>query len=73
LAAKVYAIYSYISKQNIDNVPLQDLVDNNRENIDINYIKNFGTMGIITTTTMLMLSPPHVLTSILVVTMFLMI
>jgi ArsR family metal-binding transcriptional regulator len=45
LTAKVDAIYSYISKQNIDNVPLQDLVENNPENIDINYIRNFGNNG----------------------------
>jgi hypothetical protein len=45
LTAKVDAIYSYISKQNVDNVPLQDLVENNLENIDINYIRNFGNNG----------------------------
>jgi hypothetical protein len=45
LAAKVDAIYSYISKQTVDNVPLQDLVKNNPENIDINYIRNFGNNG----------------------------
>jgi hypothetical protein len=45
LTAKVYAIYSYISKQNVDNVPLQDLAENNSENIDINYIRNFGNNG----------------------------
>jgi hypothetical protein len=28
LTAKVDALYSYISKQNIDNMPLQDLVQN---------------------------------------------
>jgi hypothetical protein len=38
LTAKFEDIYSYISKQNVDNVPLQDLVENNPENIDINYI-----------------------------------
>jgi hypothetical protein len=42
---KVDAIYSYISEQNVDNVPLQDLVENNIENIDINYIRNFGNNG----------------------------
>jgi hypothetical protein len=42
LTAKVDAMYSYISKQNVDNVPLQDLVESNPENIDINYIRNFG-------------------------------
>jgi hypothetical protein len=42
---KFDAIYSYISKQNVDNVPLQDLFENNSENIDINYIRNFGNNG----------------------------
>jgi two-component SAPR family response regulator len=45
LTAKVDVIYSYISKQNIENVPLQDLVENNSENIDINYIRNFENNG----------------------------
>jgi hypothetical protein len=45
LTAKVDAIYSYISKQNVDNVPLQDLVENNTENIDIIYIRNFVNNG----------------------------
>jgi hypothetical protein len=29
----------------VDNVPLQDLVENNTENIDINYIRNSGNNG----------------------------
>jgi hypothetical protein len=45
LAAKVDSILSYISKQNIDNVPLQDLVGNNTENVDVNNIRNFGNNG----------------------------
>jgi hypothetical protein len=45
LAAKVDAILSYISKQNIYNVPLQDLVGKNAKNIDANYIRNFGNNG----------------------------
>jgi hypothetical protein len=45
LTAKVDAIYSYISKRSVDNVPLQDLVESNPENIDINYIRNFGNNG----------------------------
>jgi hypothetical protein len=45
LTANVDAIYSYISKQIVDNVPLQDLVENNPKNIDINYIRNFGNNG----------------------------
>jgi hypothetical protein len=35
LTAKVDALYSYITKQNVDNVALQD----------INYIRNFGNNG----------------------------
>jgi hypothetical protein len=31
LIAKVDVIYSYISKQNVDNVSLQDLIENNAE------------------------------------------
>jgi hypothetical protein len=42
---KVDVIYSYISKQNVDNVPLQDPVENNARNIEINYIRNFGNNG----------------------------
>jgi hypothetical protein len=45
LTAKVDTIYSYISKQNVDNVPLQDLVKNNTKNIDINYVRNFANNG----------------------------
>jgi hypothetical protein len=72
LTAKFDAIYAYISKQNIDNVPLLDLVENHAENIDVNYIF-LETMGMVTTTTILMLSPHMFLTSTQVVTMFLMI
>jgi hypothetical protein len=45
LTAKVDVIYSYISKQNADNVLLQDIVENNSKNIDINYIRKFGNNG----------------------------
>ena len=45
LSSKINTIFSYISKQNIDNVPLQDLVGNNSENVDVNYIRNFGNNG----------------------------
>jgi hypothetical protein len=45
LTTKVDAIYSYISKQSVDNVPLQYLVEINLENMDINYIRNFGNNG----------------------------
>ena len=45
LSSKIDTIFSYISKQNIDNVPLQDLVGNNSENIDVSYIRNFENNG----------------------------
>jgi hypothetical protein len=31
LTAKLDAIYAYVSKKNIDNVPLQDLVENHTD------------------------------------------
>jgi hypothetical protein len=45
LSSKMNDILAYMSKQNIDNVPLQDLVGNNVENVDVNYIRNFGNNG----------------------------
>jgi hypothetical protein len=45
LADKVDTILANISKQNIDNVPLQDFVGNNAENIDVNYIRKFDNNG----------------------------
>jgi hypothetical protein len=45
LTTKVDAIYSYIFKQSVDNVPLQDLAESNHENIDINCIRNIGNNG----------------------------
>jgi hypothetical protein len=60
LTAKVDAIYSYISKQNIDNVPLQDLVENNTKNTDINYIRNFGNNGYNNNYNNTYVKPPYV-------------
>jgi hypothetical protein len=45
LPNKIDAILAYISKQNSDNIPLQDLVGNNNENVDVNFIRNFGNNG----------------------------
>jgi hypothetical protein len=73
LTAKVDAIYSYISKHNIDNVRLQDLVENNIKNIDINYIRNFGNNGYNNNYNNAYAKPHMFLTSIQVVTMFLVI
>jgi hypothetical protein len=33
---------SYIRKQNNDNVPLQELVEDTNERVDVNCIRNFG-------------------------------
>jgi hypothetical protein len=45
LSNKIDGIFSYISKQNIESVPLQELVGNTNENVDVNYIRNFGNNG----------------------------
>jgi hypothetical protein len=45
LYSKVDTILAYMSKQNIDNMPLQELVGNNAENVDFKYIRNFGNNG----------------------------
>jgi hypothetical protein len=43
--AKLDAIMAMLSKQpNLDNVPLQELVANNVEGVDVNYIKISATM-----------------------------
>jgi hypothetical protein len=60
LTAKVDAIYSYIYKQNVDNVPLQDLVENNTKNIDINYIRNSGNNGYNNNNNNAYAKPPYV-------------
>ena len=38
-------ILAFINKQNIENVPLQELVGNNPENVDVNFIRNYGNNG----------------------------
>src|SRR4051812_18057866 len=43
LSSKFDTIFYYISRQNTDNV--QDLVGNKSENVDVNYIRNFGNDG----------------------------
>jgi hypothetical protein len=45
LSNKIDAILAYIAKQNSDNVPLQELVGNNNENMDVIFIRNFGNNG----------------------------
>ena len=38
-------ILAFINKQNIENVHLQELVGNNPENVDLNFIRNYGNNG----------------------------
>jgi hypothetical protein len=73
LTAKVDTTYSYISKKNINNVPLQDIVENHAENIDIFYIKNFGNNGYSNNYNSSYVHPHMILTNTLVVTIFQMI
>ena len=43
--AKVDHILALMSKNNVENVPIHDLVGNNAESVDVNYIRNFGNNG----------------------------
>jgi hypothetical protein len=45
LSNKIDAILAYIAKNNNDNVPLKDLVGKNNENMNVNFIRNFGSNG----------------------------
>ena len=38
-------ILALLNKPNVENVPLQELVGNNPENIDVNDIRNYGNNG----------------------------
>jgi hypothetical protein len=39
------AILAYINKQNVENVHLHELVGNNVESVDVNFVRNFGNNG----------------------------
>jgi hypothetical protein len=45
LSNKMDAILAYINKQNVENVPLHELVGNNAESVDVNFVRNFGNNG----------------------------
>jgi hypothetical protein len=45
LSNKMDVILAYINKQNVENVPLRELVGNNAENVDVNFVRNFGNNG----------------------------
>ena len=45
LSSKMDTILAFINKQNMENVPLQELVGNNSENVDVNFIRNYGNNG----------------------------
>ena len=44
LSSKMDTILAFINKQNIENVPLQELVSNNPENVDVNFVR-YGNSG----------------------------
>jgi hypothetical protein len=45
LSNKMDAILAYINKQNVENVPLHELVGNNAERVDVNFVRNLGNNG----------------------------
>jgi hypothetical protein len=45
LSNKLDSILAYINKQNVENVPLHELVGNNAESVDVNFLRNFGNNG----------------------------
>ena len=42
LSSKMDTILAFINKQNFENMPLQELVGNIPENVDVNFIRNYG-------------------------------
>lgn len=38
-------ILALLNKSNVENVSLQELVGNNSENVDVNFIRNYGNSG----------------------------
>jgi hypothetical protein len=42
---KMDAILVFINKQNVENVPLHELVGNSAESVDVNFVRNFGGNG----------------------------
>ena len=45
LSSKMDTILALLNKPSVENVPLQELVGNNYENIDVNFIRNYGNNG----------------------------
>jgi hypothetical protein len=45
LSNKMDAILAFIKKRNVENVPLHELVGNNVESVDVNFVRNFGSNG----------------------------
>ena len=38
-------LLALLNKPSVENIPLQELVGNNSENIDVNFIRNYGNNG----------------------------
>jgi hypothetical protein len=45
LSNKMDGILAYINKQNVENDPFHELVGNNAESVDVNFVRNFGNNG----------------------------
>lgn len=45
LSSKMDTILAFINKQNMENVPLQELVGSNSESVDVNFVRNYGSNG----------------------------
>jgi hypothetical protein len=45
LSNKMDVILPFINKQNVENVPLHELVGHSAESVDVNFVRNFGGNG----------------------------
>ena len=55
LSAKIDTLLAHLNKQNLDNVPLNELVANNDESVDVTSLGTTTIMGLETTTIIIML------------------
>jgi hypothetical protein len=45
LSAKIDSLLAHFNRQSLDNVPLNELVANNEESVDVNFIRNYNNNG----------------------------
>jgi hypothetical protein len=73
LSNKMDVILASINKQNVENVPLHELVGNNAESVDVNFVRNLEAMVMVIIITTLIIGHHMFRTSTLLVVMFLVI